>query len=385
MKVLHGCERDVFWLQRDCGLYLVNCFDTHIAAKTLAYSALSLAHLLKMHCGVNADKKHQLADWRQRPLSPEMLQYAREDTRYLLYIYDRLRFELCKTVTTVTTNSMNASSPVATSSSSDGLLLLEHVFTASRKLCLARYEKPSFEPMGYQSLIEQLKNSKGGTTSNQKLSQQQQQQQQETKHQLTAVQHSALAALWEWRDRLARNEDESCISVMGNAELVRIGTLLPRTAVQLEQQCGPLSTLTRTHTADILALIADASSIGPAAAVLLPTTSTGNTSSFTSSSSMDDNNESSRNKRNINEVDSIMIVNDSSTSYSCTVVASAAFAGCAVNTAYTFIPAVVPTAVSLPPTKKTGSNSPKSISNNSSNQSAVATGTASHQTLEEVI
>ena len=38
-----------------------------------------------------ADKRWQLADWRVRPLSAEMLRYARMDTHFLLCIYDRLR------------------------------------------------------------------------------------------------------------------------------------------------------------------------------------------------------------------------------------------------------------------------------------------------------
>lgn len=40
---------------------------------------------------LQADKRFQLADWRVRPLTPEMLHYARCDTHYLLYCYDRLR------------------------------------------------------------------------------------------------------------------------------------------------------------------------------------------------------------------------------------------------------------------------------------------------------
>jgi len=51
----------------------------------------SLAYLLQHHCGVAANKKYQLADWRIRPLPEEMLKYAREDTHYLLHIYDKLR------------------------------------------------------------------------------------------------------------------------------------------------------------------------------------------------------------------------------------------------------------------------------------------------------
>jgi len=35
-----------------------------------------------------------MADWRKRPLTKPMLQYARMDTHYLLYIADMLRLKL---------------------------------------------------------------------------------------------------------------------------------------------------------------------------------------------------------------------------------------------------------------------------------------------------
>jgi hypothetical protein len=38
-----------------------------------------------------ADKRFQLADWRLRPLTPEMLHYARADTHFLLYCFDKLK------------------------------------------------------------------------------------------------------------------------------------------------------------------------------------------------------------------------------------------------------------------------------------------------------
>lgn len=40
---------------------------------------------------LQADKRFQLADWRVRPLTQEMLHYARSDTHFLLYCYDKLR------------------------------------------------------------------------------------------------------------------------------------------------------------------------------------------------------------------------------------------------------------------------------------------------------
>ena len=89
VKVLHGSDSDINWLQKDLGLYLVGMFDTYQAAQVLSFPRKSLAHLLKHYCNVSVNKAYQLADWRIRPLSAEMLNYAREDTHYLLYVYDR--------------------------------------------------------------------------------------------------------------------------------------------------------------------------------------------------------------------------------------------------------------------------------------------------------
>lgn len=44
---------------------------------------------------LQADKRFQLADWRARPLNEEMLAYARADTHYLLYCYDKLKVGCC--------------------------------------------------------------------------------------------------------------------------------------------------------------------------------------------------------------------------------------------------------------------------------------------------
>jgi exosome complex exonuclease RRP6 len=111
MQVFHGADWDIEWLQKDFGLYVVNMFDTHQAAKLLNFSSLSLAFLLKHFCQRDVNKQYQLADWRirsaaceelvrtirvfaRRPLPNDYLRYAREDTHYLLYIYDQLRNQL---------------------------------------------------------------------------------------------------------------------------------------------------------------------------------------------------------------------------------------------------------------------------------------------------
>ncbi|BGP24306.1 exosome complex exonuclease RRP6 [Rhodotorula toruloides] len=85
IKVLHGAKSDIVWLQRDFGLYIVGLFDTYHATHVLGYAQHSLASLLDMYTDFEPDK---------RPLPKEMLQYARSDTHYLLSIYDHLRLAL---------------------------------------------------------------------------------------------------------------------------------------------------------------------------------------------------------------------------------------------------------------------------------------------------
>ena len=79
-------------------------FDTGQAARTLQLQSFGLKFLLEHYCQVTVDKKYQLADWRLRPLESEMLTYARQDTHYLLHIYDVMCSELLqKGLTTLNT------------------------------------------------------------------------------------------------------------------------------------------------------------------------------------------------------------------------------------------------------------------------------------------
>jgi ribonuclease D len=52
--------------------------------------------------------------------------------------------------------------------------------------------------------------------------------------QITDIQESVLAALYAWRDRKARENDESCDYIMSNSELVRIGLVCPKNQMELE-------------------------------------------------------------------------------------------------------------------------------------------------------
>ncbi len=92
--VFHDADYDLRLLEQDYGWKIKHIFDTRIAAQLLGYTAFGLAALLERFFGVKLDKKHQRADWSMRPLTADMLDYAAQDTRYLLELKDLMSAEL---------------------------------------------------------------------------------------------------------------------------------------------------------------------------------------------------------------------------------------------------------------------------------------------------
>jgi ribonuclease D len=92
--IFHDADYDLRLLHQDYGWRVSNIFDTRIAAQLIGLKAFGLAALLEKYFGVKLDKKHQRADWSMRPLTEGMLDYAAQDTRYLLDLRDRLKAEL---------------------------------------------------------------------------------------------------------------------------------------------------------------------------------------------------------------------------------------------------------------------------------------------------
>ncbi len=93
-KVFHAAEYDLLGLQRDYGFTFTNIFDTMLAARILGYKQLGLGSLLAEKFQVEIDKRFQKADWGARPLPPDLIDYARLDTHYLLELRDTLEVEL---------------------------------------------------------------------------------------------------------------------------------------------------------------------------------------------------------------------------------------------------------------------------------------------------
>lgn len=194
-KVMHGANHDIFWLQRDFGIYVCNMFDTGQASRVLKMERYSLEHLLNHFCGVQANKQYQNADWRIRPLPVEMVKYAREDTHYLLYIYDLMRIRLL-------------GSP-AESESSDPPLI--EVYKRSYDICTQLYEKELLTDTSYL-YIYGLQDAG-----------------------FNAQQLAVVSGLCEWRDVVARAEDESTGYILPNRTLIEIAKQTPLTANQLRR------------------------------------------------------------------------------------------------------------------------------------------------------
>jgi len=93
-KVFHAAEYDLICLRRDFGFSFANLFDTMQAARVLGYPAVGLDKLLGDKFNIKMDKRHQKANWAERPLTKDQIHYARLDTHYLFDLRDVLESEL---------------------------------------------------------------------------------------------------------------------------------------------------------------------------------------------------------------------------------------------------------------------------------------------------
>ncbi len=94
IKVFHDGEQDVWGIKKYLNLEVKGVFDTKIAASALGHGSLGLALLVSRYLGIKLDKRMQRSNWGQRPLKPEQIRYASNDTKYLIPLYEKLLAEL---------------------------------------------------------------------------------------------------------------------------------------------------------------------------------------------------------------------------------------------------------------------------------------------------
>lgn len=92
--IFHGADYDLRLLRRSGCPMPARVFDTMIAARLSGIAEFSYAALVEKYVGVKIAKASQKANWATRPLSPQMLDYAVNDTRHLALIADTLHAEL---------------------------------------------------------------------------------------------------------------------------------------------------------------------------------------------------------------------------------------------------------------------------------------------------
>ncbi|KAF3199871.1 exosome nuclease subunit [Orbilia oligospora] len=220
VKVFHGAFMDIIWLQRDLNIYVVGLFDTYDAARSLGFTGHSLAFLLKKYINFDADKSYQLADWRVRPIPQEMLDYARSDTHFLLFIYDNMRNELI--------GKSNAAEEDK----------IETVQNNSKETCLKTYDTEPYDSVngsGSRGWLSILKHNAVN---------------------FTDEQFSVFKAVHAWRDRVAREEDDNPHFVMSKNHLLSFARQMPvDAAAALSVSNNPLL---RSKLSDLVSTIKEA-------------------------------------------------------------------------------------------------------------------------------
>lgn len=157
-----------------------------------------------------------------------MFKYARSDTHFLLYVYDNMRNELV--------DRSKYGQP-------DGNLI-DVVLENSKKESLQRYERPFYD-------------AERGTGSNGWYN-----MLMRTPGLFTREQFAVFRATHQWRDNLARQEDESVHVIMPKAVLFNIARDMPMDMLTLLGCSRPVSEPLRLHVEELLELIKSAKARG---------------------------------------------------------------------------------------------------------------------------
>ena len=162
-----------------------------------------------------------MADWRIRPLPAELINYARTDTHYLLYIAAKMKNEILS----------------LSNGPSNGRKALSTVLSNSAQVTLSVFHKPAFDPEGYKSILFKHKKS------------------------FDSQQLAALASIFAWRDAIARQEDESVGFVVPNHMMIAIAEVMPREPNGILACCNPLPPLVKQQLNEIHRVIMDAKDV----------------------------------------------------------------------------------------------------------------------------
>lgn len=188
-----------------------NVFDTQIAAGLVGVGyPLSYADLVKAVLSVRLPKIERLTDWSRRPLHPKQIEYALEDVRHLLPLYERLTAQL-------------------------------------KELNRLQWADQEFAPLQSESLYrtdaEQLYRRVKGAG------------------RLEPRQLAVLRALAAWREEKARQRDRPVRSILADYLLLELARRQPRTPQQISSVRGLGQRTTKAYAKELLALVAQAAKL----------------------------------------------------------------------------------------------------------------------------
>jgi ribonuclease D len=95
VKILHSCKEDIEVLFTEWGCEVAKLFDTQVAYHIVSDEAsIGYARLVEEYTDVVLSKQQTQSDWVKRPLSAAQLKYAANDVLYLIFIYEKLKAKL---------------------------------------------------------------------------------------------------------------------------------------------------------------------------------------------------------------------------------------------------------------------------------------------------
>jgi ribonuclease D len=203
--ILHAARQDVALLKRSWSTTVTNVFDTQVAAGFTGRGAqMGYDPLLSDVLGVRLRKTASFTRWDKRPLTPEQVEYAREDVLHLIQLAAALQGEL------------------------------EHL----GRLDWAREECRALEAISDErdldTIFARLPRIGG----------------------LDPAIRAVARELVEWREETARTHDRPVSTVLADAPLVEIARRRPRDVERLQQIRGLNESTLRRRGRDILAAVA---------------------------------------------------------------------------------------------------------------------------------
>ncbi len=204
-KVFHAAEYDIMAMKRDFAFTFENIFDTMVGARILGWKEVGLGAILQTRFHVILDKRFQRADWGRRPLTPEQIAYARDDTHHLLALREMQKAEL------------------------EALGRLDEAREEFARLTRMAWGERLFDPNRYWTI--------------------------EGARALDPVGLGILRELFQFREMQARKEDRPPFKVIANPALVQLAQVRPSTVEELARVSGVGDWLLRRYGRGILQAI----------------------------------------------------------------------------------------------------------------------------------